>query len=344
MSFENQNIKKEIILGTHSGKFHLDEVLATAILLNIYPNARLIRSRNQDELNKADIVYDVGGIYDPKTLRFDHHQRSFKETFSTDYNVRLSSAGLVYRHFAKQLLEKYEIEPKNEVIEEIYEEYFLAIDAQDNGIENPSKYQVRTLANTVSDSKFPLEPEEEAEIENFFPNLIIESEYKKIVDGKEEIILSKSRKFKYTLKFIMRDLKNYLKIKKLFYDELNSADQKIKNCNSQILIVEEDENISQNIIRILSEKYKKEIYFVIYPSYDNTYRMYDIPKEKNSFESKIQLYEKWRGLRDHELQEISGFKNAQFVHASGFTGRASDLETAIKMCEISIDEWKKSKK
>jgi len=49
-------------------------------------------------------VVDVGGIYDPATNRFDHHQRTFTDTFSEDYDVRLSSAGLVYKHYGRELI------------------------------------------------------------------------------------------------------------------------------------------------------------------------------------------------------------------------------------------------
>jgi uncharacterized UPF0160 family protein len=46
-----------------------------------------------------DIVVDVGGIYDPQSHRYDHHQRGFTEVFGHGgYDIiKLSSAGLVYK-------------------------------------------------------------------------------------------------------------------------------------------------------------------------------------------------------------------------------------------------------
>ena len=73
---------------THSGKFHADDVLAWALLLEFFsPHATLKRTRNEEEIKKANIVFDVGGIFDPSTMRFDHHQSS--------YQGPLSSAGMV---------------------------------------------------------------------------------------------------------------------------------------------------------------------------------------------------------------------------------------------------------
>lgn len=37
--------------------------------------------------------------------RFDHHQKTFHDTLSEEaFQTRLSSAGLVYRHFGRQIL------------------------------------------------------------------------------------------------------------------------------------------------------------------------------------------------------------------------------------------------
>ena len=39
------------------------------------------RSRDPLELEKCDIVVDVGGVYDVAKNRFDHHQRFFTWVF-----------------------------------------------------------------------------------------------------------------------------------------------------------------------------------------------------------------------------------------------------------------------
>ena len=57
----------------------------------------LKRTRDPAILETCDIVVDVGGVYDEKAQRFDHHQRGFTEVFGHGFDTKLSSAGLVYK-------------------------------------------------------------------------------------------------------------------------------------------------------------------------------------------------------------------------------------------------------
>jgi uncharacterized UPF0160 family protein len=75
---------------THSGPFHADDVLAWALIQLFYaPDANLVRTRDPAVLAGCDLVFDVGGEYDPSRGRFDHHQTSYRGSYS--------SAGMVLR-------------------------------------------------------------------------------------------------------------------------------------------------------------------------------------------------------------------------------------------------------
>jgi uncharacterized UPF0160 family protein len=75
-------------VATHSGPFHADDVLAWAMVrCFVDESATLVRTREPELIERSDMVMDVGGIYDPSSLRFDHHQHS--------YQGPLSSAGMV---------------------------------------------------------------------------------------------------------------------------------------------------------------------------------------------------------------------------------------------------------
>lgn len=65
------------VIGTHNGTFHCDEALACFMLRQIpeYAQAKVVRTRDSETLDKCDIVVDVGGVYDHSTMRYDHHQR-----------------------------------------------------------------------------------------------------------------------------------------------------------------------------------------------------------------------------------------------------------------------------
>lgn len=71
-------------IGTHSGTFHCDEVLA-CYFLSKHPdfvNHTVLRTRDQHLLDQCDIVVDVGSIFDPSKKRYDHHQNTFNETIN----------------------------------------------------------------------------------------------------------------------------------------------------------------------------------------------------------------------------------------------------------------------
>ena len=55
-----------MIIATHNGTFHADETTACAILTYLFDNCTIIRSRDEEQLEKADIVIDVSNKNDDK--------------------------------------------------------------------------------------------------------------------------------------------------------------------------------------------------------------------------------------------------------------------------------------
>ena len=103
-----KNVKngKRIIVVTHYGVFHADDVLATALIVHYLGKDKsvdVIRVNHQanvmeikEELEKGGVevyVVDVGRKYDSAEKMFDHHQ------FSPD-EFRHAAAGLIY-HYLK---------------------------------------------------------------------------------------------------------------------------------------------------------------------------------------------------------------------------------------------------
>jgi uncharacterized UPF0160 family protein len=69
-------MQAEKTIGTHSGAFHMDEVLGATMLTKYtkeWKDAKITRTRDEKILAGLDLIIDVGGKYDPATLRFDHH-------------------------------------------------------------------------------------------------------------------------------------------------------------------------------------------------------------------------------------------------------------------------------
>jgi len=113
-----------MLVATHSGPFHADDVFAFALLRTfVDSSATIIRTRDLSRLTDADVVIDVGGEFDPGRGRFDHHQAS--------YQGALSSAGMVLNW-----LEEYgHVKPG--MAERLRREWVDHIDAVDTGRTTP---------------------------------------------------------------------------------------------------------------------------------------------------------------------------------------------------------------
>jgi uncharacterized UPF0160 family protein len=113
-------------------------------------------------LQQANIVVDVGAVYDPATHRYDHHQREFQGVLD-GYNTRLSSAGLVYKHFGHDIIRTILQQLQSPYAEDagfieicfqkVYKDFMEHVDAIDNGIsvsDGPLRYQISsTLSSRV---------------------------------------------------------------------------------------------------------------------------------------------------------------------------------------------------
>lgn len=84
-----------VLVATHDGPFHADDVMAFALVRTFYdPDASVVRTRDPQRIAAAHIAVDVGTEYDPDRLRFDHHQSSYQGPFS--------AAGMVLDWLARQ--------------------------------------------------------------------------------------------------------------------------------------------------------------------------------------------------------------------------------------------------
>ena len=98
-----------------------------------------MRSRDPEVLAACDIVIDVGAVYEPENNRFDHHQRGFEEIFGHGFTTKLSSAGLVYKHFGREIVARVldfsKDDPRVETIHlKTYKTFVEAVDAIDTGV------------------------------------------------------------------------------------------------------------------------------------------------------------------------------------------------------------------
>lgn len=108
---------------THDTTFHADDVFAVAMLTQFHAGFNLIRTRDKDVLTYAlsdpqIVVLDVGGVYDPRLLNFDHHQ-----------DTTLPSAASLVFHYFKNRICRHAGQP-------YFEEFISMIDLLDTNRNN----------------------------------------------------------------------------------------------------------------------------------------------------------------------------------------------------------------
>ena len=145
------------LLATHGGTFHLDDVFAYAVLWlalglrEVGGDHTLLRTRDPERIAGADLVWDVGALYDPVAGRYDHHQRGAPVR---EDGTPLSAAGLVWRHHGeaavRAALETDEASaPVAAITALIDREVVRRIDEIDNGVGPPG--DALGLASLVQD-------------------------------------------------------------------------------------------------------------------------------------------------------------------------------------------------
>ena len=97
---------------THSGGFHADELLSSVVLMRLFPEAKLLRSRDRLWITPAadKIIYDVGGEYDIEAQIFDHHQ---SPSPLRDDGQPFSSFGLVWKQYGRAFLINFNVPSQN---------------------------------------------------------------------------------------------------------------------------------------------------------------------------------------------------------------------------------------
>jgi uncharacterized UPF0160 family protein len=86
-----------MLIATHDGSFHADEVFAVAALGLLGEPVEVVRTRDREVLARADVRVDVGFRNDASSGDFDHHQREFDGV--RENGIRYASFGLIWREF-----------------------------------------------------------------------------------------------------------------------------------------------------------------------------------------------------------------------------------------------------
>ena len=333
-------------IGTHSGTFQADEALGCWLLRQTptYRNSPVVRSRDPTVLDQCDIVIDVGGIYDHEKLRYDHHQRDYDEKFtpklnkdgtSTERCTKLSASGLVYRHYGKDVIKEYYPDLTDDMLdiayEKMYNTFMEAIDAIDTGVE-PIPANDASIALVYRDStglssrvsRCNPRWNEVDEVTNESPN--------------------QDERFEIASKMCGEDFMSVLtKIVEADLPARSIVDQAVKDrfdCDSsgEIICLPPGGLPWKSEVYELEHQYKIDplIKYVLYTDQAGMWRIQCVSVEGKAFENRLGLPKEWRGVRDADLEKISGVEGATFCHAAGFIGGNKSYEGALEMARVAL--------
>lgn len=285
---------------THSGSFHTDDVFAVATLLLVYPDAEVVRSRDKEVVDSADIVVDVGLEYDPKRMRFDHHQLGGAGIRGN--GIPYASFGLVWKEFGESLAGV-------EASALIEEKLVMPIDAPDNGVATYEQIFENVRPYTIVDF-----------IYSYFFNGNIKGEehvyetFMTVVGVAKELLgreISKSKERVEGMK----------KVREII-DTLT---------DKRIIVLESDLPWEPVLVPI------PEAIYVVYPRREGNWGVKGVPSVIKGFERKKLLPESWAGKELEELRKETGVSDAMFCHRNRFIAAATSKEGAIKLAEIAVN-------
>jgi uncharacterized UPF0160 family protein len=296
--------KKVKKLVTHSGSFHTDDIFATVVLSLVLEKQNqefeIIRTRDPEIIKSADYVYDVGGIYDEASNRFDHHQVG--GAGKNEYNIEYSSFGLVWKKFGEELC------GSKRAADIINKKLVSPVDAHDNGMDlvtnkyNVSPYQIQYFFFSM----VPTWKEENLNTDEMFLESVKIARtilLREIAQAGDQIIATDA----------METIYNNTQVK-------------------QILIFDKNYPSAEVLHQFL------ETLFIVYPRTDGSWGVKAVRENVTSFKNKKSLPSSWAGLRDEELQKVTGVSDAIFCHRALFLAGAKSKEGAIKLAELALLE------
>lgn len=329
------------LIGTHSGTFQADEALGVWLLrqTSTYFNAPVLRSRDMEELKKAEIVIDVGGIYDHSILRYDHHQRGYDERFfdkvrhkdgvevKTQRCTKLSASGLVYRHYGKEVIANLYPSLSEKDLEHVYvkmyDTFMEAIDAVDTGVEQVPDGCELVYKDCTGLSR---------RVARFNPRW--NEDPQPDVDERFELASACcGDDFLQVLSQIVEsDLPARSFVEQAVLDRMNV------DSSGEIIKLSSGGLPWKSHLYELEKEYKIDplVKFVLYTDQAGMWRVQAVTVEGQAFENRLGLPEEWRGVRDEDLTKVSGIPGSKFCHAAGFIGGNETFEGALEMARVAL--------
>jgi uncharacterized UPF0160 family protein len=291
-----------VVAATHSGTFHADDILAAAALRMAKPSVTILRSRDVDQLNTADILFDVGRVYDPATCRFDHHQLEYSE--ARENGIPYSSFGLVWRELGVALCGSAAAAHRVDV------SLVQGVDAIDCGVtlsKEPMAVKLMSISAILGSFNLGWQDASSAEAMN--------AAFEKAISVAQAVLVNAIREA------------NGLEKAKAIVEQGELLE------DGRLLILQHGVPWKETVVE--SSKYDRLLY-VVYPDAQAKWHLCCVPDKAGSFSNRKSLPAAWAGLDGEELDKVTGIKGCVFCHRARFVGGHISKDGVIEMARLAL--------
>jgi uncharacterized UPF0160 family protein len=309
-----------MVIVTHSGKFHADDAWAVAALKIVFPQSEVVRTRDPAQVEAADFAVDVGGIWDPATGRFDHHQKGFAGARQS--GVPYASAGLVWKEYGARCVSILaETHTGHRLSDNSAAEMAYAIDAD--------VVQYLDLSDVGAAKNAPGGYGLSAVVSGFNPNWLDEQ---RVGYGEADAAyrLSQFHRAAELLTDIMINAVKYRVGALLSVQQVRQAEVLE---DGRVLFLQNGAVPWSQVVR---KEMPKVLFVISHNIAEQRYMIHAIPVSSESFAARADLPEEWAGLRDAELAAVTGVHDAGFCHTGRFIAAAKSYEGIRTMATLAL--------
>jgi uncharacterized UPF0160 family protein len=311
-----------MLIVTHGGKFHADDAWAVATLNVLYPGADLVRTREQAIIDSADFVIDVGGIWDPATGRFDHHQKGFSGARQS--GVPYASAGLVWRDYgARCVAALAAAHTGQQLSDDAAQQIAWAIDAD--------IVQYLDLSDVGAAKNAPGGYGLSAVVSGYNPNWMDEERlgYGEAADA------YRLAQFRRAMDFLADVMANAVKYRVGATLALEQVRQAEVLEGGRLLYLRNSALPWSSVVR---KEMPKVLFVISHNLNEQRHMLHTVPATADTFEARADLPASWAGLRDAELALVTGVPDAGFCHNGRFIAAAKSYEGIYAMALQALRE------
>jgi uncharacterized UPF0160 family protein len=314
---KNQNLV--ITAGTHNGPIHADDVVAAAILRLIYPGIEFKRTRDAAVLADLDVIFDVGGVYDPAIGRYDHHQDTGLRRGQRDgeEGAHLASAGLIWRNFGPEAIAASGIDLGGTSLARVHQvvdqDFMSKIDSLDTGAGNPGTgFTISHLVGAINPN-WNEDPQE--------------SDFMSAFEAAVGMLVP-------VIKLMIKNAAAQAAAEEIVAEAVQAMPR-----DERILVLDRFAPWQSGVARAEGVLDQPLLYVVFPAPGGKQWNVQCVPGEE-AFSKRKALPEAWapdgKGFRGADLAAVTGVSDAVFCHGGRFIAGADSKEGAYALAQLAV--------